>query len=215
MRELHVQRRQFVEQSAVDHAHRRDHQRELPAEHAAEIVGIHVLPADDVGQRVDEHVEAEIGGRAPERTQRLGVERLPLQFRADHDARKLEIDRAALHLRRRFRGLQRRHMRKADEAAGKIVGRLLHAVVDQPADREIGLIEAGAAGENAGVDAGAVHHPDMRGEVRQQRIEQIGRIAVLIEQDRDRVAVALQQLRRRVVLLEIDDHSIAPLSRTP
>ena len=97
-------------------------------------------------------------------------------------------------------------MREPDEAPGEIVDRLLHAVVDQPADREIGLVEAGAAGENAGVDAGAVHHPHMRGEVRQQRIEQIGRVAVLIEQDRDGVAVALQQLRRCVVLLEIDNH---------
>ena len=101
-------------------------------------------------------------------------------------------------------------MRKADEAPGKIVGRLPHAVVDQSADFKVGLIEAGAAGQDAGIDAGAIHHPHVRGEVRQQRIEQITRIAVLIEQDRDRVAIALQEFWRRVMLLEIDDHSNAP-----
>ena len=90
---------------------------------------------------------------------------------------------------------------------GKIVGRLLHAIVDQPADLEVGLIETRAAGKDARIDAGVVHHPHMRGEVRQQRIEQVGRVAVLIEQNGNRVAIALQKLGRRVVLLEIDDHS--------
>ena len=56
-------------------------------------------------------------------------------------------------------------MRKPDEAAGMIAFRLLEPVVDLPADREIGLIEAGAAGQHAGVDAGTVHHPHMAGEI--------------------------------------------------
>ena len=103
-------------------------------------------------------------------------------------------------------------MREPDEAAGIIVHRLLHAIVDQPADRKIGLVETGAAGEHAGVDTGAVHHPHMRGEVRQQRIEQVARVAVLIELNRNRIAIALQQFGRRVMLLEIDDHAMTSLT---
>ena len=82
MRELNSQRRQFVEQAAIDQPHRRRHQREFPAEHAAEIVGIHAPPADDARQRMDEDIEIEIGAGFPERPQRLGVERLILQFGA-------------------------------------------------------------------------------------------------------------------------------------
>ena len=45
-------------------------------------------------------------------------------------------------------------MRQPDEAAGMILFGLPHAIVDQPARRQIRLIEAGAAGEHAGIDAG-------------------------------------------------------------
>ena len=89
-------------------AHGRDHQRKFPAEHAAEIVGIHVLPVDDVRQRMDEDIEPEIGRRSPERAQRVRVERLALQLGGDDHAGKAEIDGAALHLGRGFGGLQRR-----------------------------------------------------------------------------------------------------------
>ena len=82
-------------------------------------------------------------------------------------------------------------MRQPDEAAGMSLLGLPHAVVDQPADRKIGLIEAGAAGEHAGIDAGRIHDADMRGEIGEQRIEQIIRIAVLIDLDRDRSALPL------------------------
>ncbi len=99
-------------------------------------------------------------------------------------------------------------MRQADEAAGMRLLGLAHAVVDQAAGREIGLIEARAAGEHAGVDAGRIHHADMRGEIGEQRIEQIMRIAVAIEIDRGFAGIALEQFRRRVVLLEVDEHSV-------
>ena len=98
MGELHLQRRQLVEQAGVDHPHRRNHQRELPAEHPPEIVGIHMLPFDDVRQRMDEHIESEIGGGAPERTQCFTVQCLPLQLRADHHAGKAKLNGTALHL---------------------------------------------------------------------------------------------------------------------
>ena len=97
-------------------------------------------------------------------------------------------------------------MRQADEAAGMRLLGLAHAVVDLPADREIGLIEARAAGEHAGIDAGGIHHADMRGKIGEQRIEQIMRIAVAIEIDRDLARIALEQFRRRVMLLEVDEH---------
>ena len=83
---------------------------------------------------------------------------------------------------------------------------LPHAIVDQPACRQIGLIETGAAGEHAGIDAGCIHDADMRGEIGKQRIEQIVRIAVLVHLDRDRIGIALKQFWRGVVLLEVDEH---------
>ena len=99
-------------------------------------------------------------------------------------------------------------MRQSDEAAG--IGKLglTHAVVDGAVDRKLGLIEAGAAGEYAGVDAGCVHDPNVRAKIRKQRIEQIRRITVAIELDRSFARVSLEQLRRRVMLLEVDEHSV-------
>ena len=97
-------------------------------------------------------------------------------------------------------------MRKPDEAAGMILLGLPHAIVDQPARRQIRLIETGAAGEHAGIDAGLIHDADMRSEIGEQRIEQIIRIAVLVHLDRDRIGIALEQFWRGVVLLEVDEH---------
>ncbi len=99
-------------------------------------------------------------------------------------------------------------MRKPDEAAGMRLLGFAHAVVDLPADREIGLVEARAAGQHAGIDAGGIHHADMRVEIGEQRIEQIIRIAVAVEIDRDLARIALEQFRRRVVLLEVDEHGV-------
>ena len=48
----------------------------------------------------------------------------------------------------------------------------------------------------------------MRGKIGEQRIEQIMRIAVTIEIDRGLAGVALEQFRRRIVLLEVDEHSV-------
>ncbi len=101
-----------------------DHQREFPAQHAAEIVGVDLRPVDHPRQRMDEDVEPEIGGRLPERPQLLGIERRPCSSERDHHAGKAEIDRAALELGGRFRRLERRHMREPDEAPGVIVLRL-------------------------------------------------------------------------------------------
>src|ERR1700752_2888762 len=41
VRELDAQGRQLVEQSGIDEPHRRGYQRKFPAQHAAEIVGVH------------------------------------------------------------------------------------------------------------------------------------------------------------------------------
>ena len=155
---------------------------------------------------MDERIEIKIGAGFPERPQGFRIERLILQFRADDDAGKAKLDGAAFQLGRSFRGLERRHVRKPDEAAGMRLLRFAHAVVDLPADREIGLIEARAAGKHAGIDAGVIHHADMRVQIGEQRIEQIIRIAIAIEVDRDLARIALEQFRRRVVLLEVDEH---------
>src|SRR5262245_8607260 len=181
MRELDLERRQLVEEPAVNDADRRNHQRELPAQHAAEIVGIELRPGDHLRQWMDEHIEPEIGSRTPERPQRLSVERLALQLRADDHARESKLDRAALELGRSFGRFERGDMGKPKEAPRIVGHRLADAVVDEPADREIGLIEARAEGKHARVDSGVIHHAYVRGEVGEQRIEQVIRIAVLVE----------------------------------
>src|SRR5262245_19640281 len=206
MRELDLQRRQLVEEPAVDDPDRRHHERELPAEHAAEVVGVELRPGNDLRQRMDEHIKPEIAGRTPERPQRFGIERLTLQLRADDNPRKAELDRTALELGGGLAGLQGGNMGKRNEPAGMIVDRLPHAIVDQTADGEIGLIEARATREHAGINPGLVHHAHVRGEIGEQWIEQIIWIAVRIEPRRDRVAIAFEKLGRRIVLLEIDDH---------
>src|SRR5207248_5221812 len=96
MRELDLQRRQFVEQAGIDEADRRRHQRKFPAEHATEIVRIHARPANDARQRMDEDVKTKIGAGFPERPQLLGIEWQVLQFRGDDGAGKAELDSATL-----------------------------------------------------------------------------------------------------------------------
>src|SRR5580704_2901724 len=99
-------------------------------------------------------------------------------------------------------------MGQSDEAAGMRPLRFAHAIVDQAASREVRLIEAGAASEHAGVDPGRVHDANMGGKIGEQRIEQITRIAVAIEIDRGLARHALEQFRRRIMLLKIDEHSV-------
>src|SRR5262249_26978397 len=120
MRELDLECGQLVEEAAVDEADRRHHQRELPAEHAAEIVGIEQRPGDDLRQRMDEHIESKIGSRTPEWPQRLRIEGLALQLRADDHAREAELDRAAFELGGRLVGLQGGHVGQRNEPTGMI-----------------------------------------------------------------------------------------------
>jgi hypothetical protein len=102
-------------------------------------------------------------------------------------------------------------MSQADETAGMRRLRLAHAIIDQPADRDIRLIEAAATRQHAGVDAGRIHHADMRGEIGKKRVEQIIWVAVTIEIDRDPAGIAFEQIRGRVVLLKIDEHFLTLL----
>ena len=89
---------------------------------------------------------------------------------------------------------------------GMVLLRLRHAVVDRPADLEIGLVEADAAGQHAHVDAGVVHHADVVVEIAKLRVEQVVRVAALVDLSGQRFGIALEHLGRRVVLLEIDDY---------
>jgi hypothetical protein len=80
------------------------------------------------------------------------------------------------------------------------------AIVDATANRNVRLVEPGAASQHAGIDTGAIHHADMRAEIGKQRIEQIMRIAVAIEIGRYFAGFAFEQFRWRVMLLKIDEH---------
>src|SRR5215831_12318850 len=101
---------------------------------------------DDARQGMDENVELEIGAGLPERSQRLGIERLPLQLGRDHHAGKSKLDSATLELGWTRLRIERRHMGKPDEAARIVALGLPHAIVDQATDGEVRLIEAAAAG---------------------------------------------------------------------
>jgi hypothetical protein len=155
---------------------------------------------------MNEDVESEVYAGFPERTQLGRIERQILQFGGDNRAGESELDGAAFQLGRGFSELEGRDMRKADEAAGMRLLCLAQAIVDQPADGDVRLIETAAAGEHAGVDSGQIHHADMRCEITQERIEQITRIPLAIEIDREFARIALEQFRRRVVLLKVDEH---------
>jgi hypothetical protein len=155
---------------------------------------------------VDEHVKIKIGTGFPERSQFGRIERQVLQFGSDHHAAKTELDGATLQLGGGFRGFERRHMREADEPAGMRPLRFAHAIVDQAAGCDIGLVETRSAGEHAGIDPAQIHHTDVGGKIGQQRIEQIMRIAVAIEIGGELAGLAFEQFRRGVMLLKVDEH---------
>ena len=101
-------------------------------------------------------------------------------------------------------------VRGADEAAGIVALGLFRLVVDEPRGFEIGA-HAGGAGEPGGVDAGHVHHPHVLVEIVEQGMHRIARRAerVVIE-DEPVARVVLDQLARREMVLEIDDHGDVP-----
>ena len=49
----------------IDEPHRRHHQGEFPAEHPSQVVRIHLPPADDLRQGMNEDKEPEVHGRSP------------------------------------------------------------------------------------------------------------------------------------------------------
>src|SRR5262245_26063816 len=65
MRDQNLQGGDFIKQATVDEPHRRHHQGEFPAEHPSQVVRIHLPPADDLRQRMNEYEESEVGGLLP------------------------------------------------------------------------------------------------------------------------------------------------------
>src|SRR5262249_48202949 len=97
-------------------------------------------------------------------------------------------------------------MREPDEAAGMILFGWVHAVVDQAAGSKVWLIEARAAGEHRNVDARLVHHPNMRREIGEQRIEPINWISVFVEAEATLALAGLHQLGWCIMMLKINKH---------
>ena len=106
------------------------------------------------------------------------------------------LDRAAPELGDRAGGIERRHMRKPDKATGIVAFRLPHAIVDQAASRKVRLVDARTAREHRHVDAGVIHHPNMRRKIGKQRIEPVIGIAVLVEANGTGVRARLHQFGR-------------------
>ena len=94
--------------------------------------------------------------------------------------------------------------------SGVIDDRLLDMVIDQATGGKMRLIESDAAGEDTCIDSRAVHYPHVCSEICKQRIEQIVWIAALVELHRYSTVLAFEEFGRRVVLLEINDHGVAP-----
>src|SRR5512132_3332925 len=65
MRHLNLYCGKLIEKTAIDQPHCRHHQRKFPAEHAPEVVRIHVRPAHEARRGMDEDVELEVGCRLP------------------------------------------------------------------------------------------------------------------------------------------------------
>ena len=190
-----------------------DQREEIPLRRVEGVVeikkdGVHAVPADHPGERMDEYVDPAVGDFPPQCIERGIVERLVLQFGADDHAGEAQLVDAAgqfgLHLGR----IERRHVGEPDEAPRIILGCLFHLVVDEGAGGTVGIVVPVGAGQHGEIDPCLVHHGDVGVEVRQQRIEQIGGGAVGIQArpQRARLSLGLAQLPRRVVMLEIDDH---------
>ena len=129
---------------------------------------------------MDEDVKPKISGRLPKWAQAFIIERLPLKLRRNDHPGEAEFDGAALQLKRCLLRIQRRDMRKTNEATGIIAFRLVHAVVNQAAGGKVWLIETRAAGEHRNVDARPIHHPHMRGKVGELSIETIIWISIFV-----------------------------------
>ena len=207
MGELDLEIGEPVEHAAIHDAQRRHRQREFPAQHPAKIVGIHPVPADYLGQRMDKDIDAAVGHRLPERIERRIVERQILYFRSDRHTGKAQLVDAARQLRLHLGDIQHRHMGKTDKTAAMVLFRLFHLVVDKGAGRPVGIVEPVGAGQHRHIDARIIHHPHMFIEIRQQRIEQIGRVAVLIKAGAELAghALGVGQFLWCVVMLEIDN----------
>ena len=65
MRDQNLQGGKFIKQATVDEPHRRHHQGEFPAEHPSQVVRIHLPPADDLRQGMNEDKESEVGSLLP------------------------------------------------------------------------------------------------------------------------------------------------------
>src|SRR4029077_6115204 len=172
-----------------------------------EVVRIHVPPAYELRRGVDKNIEPEGGSRPPKGAQARCVQRLSLNLRGDDDPGEAELDGAALELGPCLSRMERRDVRESDEAAGMILFGLVHAVVDQAAGSNVRLIEARAAGEHRNVDARLVHHSHMRRKIGEQRIEAVIWSAVFVEAKSTVAFAAFHQLGRRIMMLEINDHS--------
>jgi hypothetical protein len=127
---------------------------------------------------------------------------------SENDSREAEVG-AARHLAERVLAAERVGMRGADEAAGIAPLGLLHFVVDEAASLEARVAHRFGARQHGGIDARDVHHLDVRVEIVQQRVEDVGGHAVLvIIQGLAVDRLVLEQLLGRVVMLEVDDHGI-------
>src|SRR6185312_6301547 len=134
------------------------------------------------------------------------VDELAVDLRGDADAGKAQLLGAAGELLQMILAAQRMDMRRADDAAGIVALGLLRLVVDEARALEVGA-HAGSRGEEGGVDPRQVHHGDMLVEIVEQPVRGVaGGASLVIGEDAAVAELLLEELARRPMVLEIDDH---------
>ncbi len=143
------------------------------------------------------------------------IETLAIGLRRDDDAPKPEFMLAAVELFQRLRPAERIGMRRADEAARIVLFGLLGALVADLRPVKI-CRHAGRACQPRRVDPGLIHHADVLVEIIEERVHGIARRPVLVVvEDKPIARIILDELARREMVLEVDDHCEVPVwSRT-
>src|SRR5215204_5359420 len=209
MRHVHGEVGMSVEHAGIDQPDRRHDQREFASDRAGGVETIELLRIIQLQRRMDEHEHAETRDFGPERLELWVVEKQPVGLRGDHHALKSELVLTAVELLHGVRAAKRMCMSCADEAAGIILLCLLGLAVDEARGLEI-RAHALRTREPGSVDAGQVHHFDVLVEIVQQRMNGVTRRALcIVVQDQSIAWVLLDQLARREVVLEVDDHFTA------
>src|SRR6185312_13559514 len=129
-----------------------------------------------------------------------------VELRADDDARKTQIRRAARKLFESIRAAERMNVCRTDEAARIVALGLFSFFIDELRALEIDAHSGGARQERC-VDAGRVHHLNVRVEIVEQPVRRVARRSGRVVLEDTLVAeIFFEKLPWGEVVLKVDDH---------